>query len=127
MSENTSPKRARLAHEESSSEEEWDGIQPEGSTNISDLDGNSEFGESGTWIYDEPGNLLPDHVIDFEHDGFTAGSFSPTDEKTVVFSENKFLLPEAISKAEMKAFMVSPRWPPVRFDIWQIYLVIQGL
>jgi len=47
-SENTSPKRARLAHEESSSEEEWDGIQPEGSTNISDSDRIPEFDESGT-------------------------------------------------------------------------------
>jgi len=41
-----SPKRARRAHEESSSEEEGSGIQPEGSTNISDSD--SEPGKSGT-------------------------------------------------------------------------------
>jgi len=45
-SEYITPKRARRAHEESSSEEEWGGIQPEGSTNISDSD--SELGESGT-------------------------------------------------------------------------------
>jgi len=43
-----SSKRVRRAHEESSSEEEWDGIQPEGSTNISDSDRHSELGKSGT-------------------------------------------------------------------------------
>ncbi|KAF5363667.1 hypothetical protein D9756_000703 [Leucocoprinus leucothites] len=87
-------KRAKLAQDEPSSEEEWGGIQ------LRREELSSENNNSNT------GSDLGDSDFEQDDDGFTAGSSTVTDGKTIVFSENKFRN-EGISKAEMKAFMSS--------------------
>ncbi|KAJ3573866.1 hypothetical protein NP233_g2137 [Leucocoprinus birnbaumii] len=88
----TSLKRPRLFQGESSSEEEWGGIQSGNLTEEHDkLDSDSDSGDSD---------------FEQEDDEFTAGSSNVPDEKTIIFSESKFK-DEGISKADMKAFMSS--------------------